>query len=110
METAIKQSLRAYLPKLNPLTPFKDFIKKQPNTTKFIAHCAEGKRNSLTQFLPTKEDVVFLIGPEGDFSESEIQSALDLEYVPVTLGNNRLRTETAAVMTCASFALFEPPA
>ena len=44
-----------------------------------------------------------------DFSNTEIQSALDLEYVPVTLGNNRLRTETAAVMTCASFALFETP-
>ena len=107
--SAMKQSLRAHLPKLNPLTPYHDFLEKNRNGMKFIAHCAEGKRNPLTQFLPPKEDVVFLIGPEGDFSNTEIQSALDLEYVPVTLGNNRLRTETAAVMTCASFALFETP-
>ncbi|MEL6305747.1 MAG: 16S rRNA (uracil(1498)-N(3))-methyltransferase [Bacteroidota bacterium] len=105
--SAMKQSLRAYLPKLNPLTPYQDFLEKNPEAKKFIAHCAQGKRNLLTDFLPPQEDVVFLVGPEGDFSENEIQSALDLEYVPVTLGKNRLRTETAAVMTCASFALFE---
>ena len=107
---AMKQSLRAYLPKLNPLTPFKDFIEKQSNVSKFIAHCAEGERNTLTDFLPSQEDVVFLVGPEGDFTQTEIEGALNSDYTPITLGNNRLRTETAAVMTCAAFALFEPPA
>ncbi|MEM8763962.1 MAG: 16S rRNA (uracil(1498)-N(3))-methyltransferase [Bacteroidota bacterium] len=107
--SAMKQSLRAYLPKLNPLTPYQDFLEQNRSSAKFIAHCAPGKRNPLTDFLPPKEDIVFLIGPEGDFSENEIQSALNLNYVPVTLGNNRLRTETAAVMACASFALFEAP-
>ncbi|MEL6483510.1 MAG: 16S rRNA (uracil(1498)-N(3))-methyltransferase, partial [Bacteroidota bacterium] len=74
---AMKQSLRAHLPMLNPLTPFKDFIEKQSNVSKFIAHCAEGERNTLTDFLPSQEDVVFLVGPEGDFTQAEIEGALN---------------------------------
>ncbi|MBP6556943.1 MAG: 16S rRNA (uracil(1498)-N(3))-methyltransferase [Flavobacterium sp.] len=102
LESAMKQSLNFYLPQLNEPISFKDFIKKEKNGQKFIAHCEETDKKSLKNELKSNEDVTILIGPEGDFSVKEIQSALEQNYIPVSLGQTRLRTETAAIVACHS--------
>ena len=101
--SAMKQSLHYYLPKLNEPILFKDFIKQQKNEgLNLIAHCEETDKKSLKEVVKPNKDVTILIGPEGDFSEKEIKLALENKYIPVTLGNTRLRTETAAVVACHS--------
>ncbi|WP_298138280.1 16S rRNA (uracil(1498)-N(3))-methyltransferase [Flavobacterium sp.] len=102
IESAMKQSLHYYMPKLNEPITFKDFLKKKIDGQKFIAHCEETDKKSLKSELKSNSDVTILIGPEGDFSVKEIQLALDNDYNPVSLGNTRLRTETAAVVACHS--------
>lgn len=101
--SAMKQSLHYYLPKLNEPILFKDFIKQQKSEgLNLIAHCEETDKKSLKEVVKPNKDVTILIGPEGDFSEKEIKLALENKYIPVTLGNTRLRTETAAVVACHS--------
>ena len=100
LQSAMKQSLQTYLPKLNPLTTYKDFIEKATGDLKFIAHCEDQDKVVLKRRLAPDKDVVMLIGPEGDFSNNEIKSALNKNFVPVSLGRNRLRTETAAIYVC----------
>lgn len=102
LESAMKQSLHYYLPQLNEPIAFKDFIKKENDCQKFIAHCEETDKKSLKGELKTNQNVTILIGPEGDFSVKEIQLALDQNYIPVSLGQTRLRTETAAIVACHS--------
>lgn len=103
MLTAMKQSLKAYLPKLNELTSFKDFIPKNisADTKNFIAHCPENEvlphlQNAYIKGMNT----TILIGPEGDFSKEEVELALQNTYQPISLGNSRLRTETAGLAAC----------
>lgn len=102
IESAMKQSLHYYLPKFNEPILYKDFLKKEINGQKFIAHCEETEKKSLKNELKINTNCTILIGPEGDFSVKEIQLALDNNYIPVSLGNTRLRTETAAVVACHS--------
>lgn len=102
IESAMKQSLHYYLPKLNEPILYKDFIKQEFTGQKFIAHCEETDKKSLKDELKSNEDVTILIGPEGDFSVKEIQMAIDGKFIPVSLGNTRLRTETAAIVACHS--------
>ncbi len=102
IESAMKQSLHYYLPKLNEPISFKEFLKKEQFGQKFIAHCEEMDKKSLKNELNLGTDCTILIGPEGDFSVKEIQLALDNQYIPVSLGNTRLRTETAAIVACHS--------
>ena len=102
LESAMKQSLHYYLPKLNEPIAFKDFIKKEFDGQKFIAHCEETDKKSLKNELENGKDVTILIGPEGDFSVKEIQLAIENSFIPVSLGNTRLRTETAAIVACHS--------
>ncbi|WP_346882450.1 16S rRNA (uracil(1498)-N(3))-methyltransferase [uncultured Algibacter sp.] len=104
LQSAMKQSLSCNLPKLNKATTFKDFINQDLNGSKFIAHCEENNKQSLKQLLKPKTDVVILIGPEGDFSLKEISEAINNNYKPVTLGESRLRTETAAIVACHTAA------
>src|SRR5690554_958694 len=99
--SAMKQSLQYYLPKLNPSISFSDFIKLPKEGQLFIAHCEETDKKELSREVQPKGTIIVLIGPEGDFSEKEIKTALSAEYIPVSLGNTRLRTETAAVYTSA---------
>lgn len=102
MLTAMKQSLKAYLPKLNELTNFKDFILAQ-NSVKsrtFIAHCNEGEKPHLKDVCKVKQDTLILIGPEGDFSPEEVALALQHQYEAISLGKSRLRTETAGLAAC----------
>jgi len=102
LQSAMKQSLHYYLPKLNEPIAFKDFIKTKSEGLLFIAHCEETDKKTLKQTLKPAENVTVLIGPEGDFSEKEIKLALQENYIPVSLGNTRLRTETAAIVACHS--------
>jgi 16S rRNA (uracil1498-N3)-methyltransferase len=102
IESAMKQSLHYFIPKLNEPITFKEFLKKEYSGQKFIAHCEETDKKSLKNELKPNENVLILIGPEGDFSVKEIQMALDNKYIPVSLGETRLRTETAAVVACHS--------
>ena len=100
--SAMKQSLQFFLPKLNEPISFKDFINQQHDGNLCIAHCEETDKKLLKNTIKLKEKYTILIGPEGDFSEKEIQLALTNHYIPVSLGNTRLRTETAAVVACHS--------
>ncbi|MBF90926.1 MAG: 16S rRNA (uracil(1498)-N(3))-methyltransferase [Flavobacteriales bacterium] len=102
---AMKQSLKAYLPQLNEAVSWKDFIEKKFNTERFIAHCGEGSKTPLKQWLKPQQDVMILIGPEGDFSDTEVIEAMSSGFVPVSLGKSRLRTETAAVAACHTINL-----
>lgn len=100
---AMKQSLKATLPQLDDLTPFDDFMKALPDGQRFIAYCdpAIPRRDFVKECLP-ESDVTILVGPEGDFSQPEIRAALDAGFIPVSLGDSRLRTETAGVFACAA--------
>ena len=96
--SAMKQSLKARLPKLNDITDFAQFVKQPVGGQKFIAHCHEGEKTPLRQALQPGQDALVLIGPEGDFSPDEVALAVAEGFTPVTLGNTRLRTETAALV------------
>ena len=100
--SAMKQSLKAYLPRLHPMTEFSRFVKNHENSLKCIAHCDEGNKKSLHEIYSPGQDITILIGPEGDFSANEIKLALEQNFSPVTLGESRLRTETAGIVACHS--------
>ena len=98
---AVKQSRKAWKPLLNDIQSFEHFMKQPRKGVKYIAHCyAEIDKkdlyNELTQ-LNCDEEVTILIGPEGDFSIEEVRLAMSQGYVSVSLGQSRLRTETAAL-------------
>ena len=105
IQSGMKQSLRSYLPKLNNPVSFKEFVSKSFVGQKFIAHCEEHDKKSLKSQISNEGNHLILIGPEGDFSVKEIKIALNNEFIPVTLGNTRLRTETAAIVACHTCAL-----
>lgn len=100
--SAMKQSLKAYLPKLNPMTDFDRLVTACKERQKFIAHCREGEKKRLDEVYFPGNDVVILIGPEGDFSEDEVAKAVQAGFIPITLGESRLRTETAGIVACHS--------
>ena len=102
IQSAMKQSLRPYLPKLNEAMKLKDFLEQDPGGLKFIAHCQEGEKVELKRRVAPDKDILVLIGPEGDFSESEIDLAEEKGFWPVSLGDYRLRTETAAILACST--------
>lgn len=106
LQSAMKQSLKAYLPVLNKAVPYQDFInsEKATDSLKYMAHCEETNKKSLKAVLLPNEKVTILIGPEGDFSSEEIALAKANGFVPVSLGESRLRTETAAIVACHSVA------
>jgi 16S rRNA (uracil1498-N3)-methyltransferase len=98
---AMKQSQRAWLPRLNDAVKFKDFVKNySSDTPSFIAHCDEGDKNPLRDAYQPGQDVMIMIGPEGDFSPEEVQLAHSKGIQAISLGQNRLRTETAALVAC----------
>ncbi len=98
--SAVKQSLKAYHPKLNQLCTLSSLIKAQTNAQKWMAHCAGTEKVSIKEALLPQKKYLILIGPEGDFSQQEINLALENQYEAITLGNSRLRTETAALEAC----------
>ena len=98
--SAVKQSLKAYHPLLAELTPFDKLVKSEFAGRKFIAHCggAVKEKRYLASTLRKGEDALILIGPEGDFSPAEIALAVEYGFEEITLGTQRFRTETAAVV------------
>ncbi len=106
--SAMKQSLKAYLPKLNPALSFKQFLKDIPRdgVQKAIAHCVDSDKKYLNQVFEAGQHYIIMIGPEGDFSAEEIDLALMAGFQPVSLGEARLRTETAALAACLETSLF----
>ncbi len=98
--SAMKQSLKTYLPKLNPITSFEEFIRENKYSHKFIAHCHSGEKSHLKDKSLKEGSVLVLIGPEGDFSQEEISLAGLYGFTGISLGNSRLRTETAGVVAC----------
>ncbi len=105
LQSAMKQSLQSYLPKLNPMVTLEEFVKTTEGDLKFIAHCEKDEKVELKRRLQADKDVVVLIGPEGDFSKNEIKRSYENGYLPVSLGRNRLRTETAAIYACTVVAM-----
>ena len=97
---AMKQSLKAYLPKINDIVPIIDFMKSCGNPEKYMAHLNEDENNHLIKSKTIMSDYCILIGPEGGFSSSEINESLEYGFKSVSLGDNRLRTETAGIAAC----------
>lgn len=104
--SAMKQSLKAYLPKINELTEFEKFIKIANYQAKFIAHLTEDAK-PLKDAAVDKTEVLIMIGPEGDFTNEEITKVKGAGFQVVTLGNSRLRTETAGVVACTITNAFQ---
>jgi 16S rRNA (uracil1498-N3)-methyltransferase len=98
--SAIKQSLKFTLPKLNDLRKFSELIKSIDTQQKFIAYLPEEKPQLLKNQLVINSSYTIFIGPEGDFSPNEVKSALANGFTPVSLGESRLRTETAGLVAC----------
>lgn len=97
---AIKQSLKAEVTKIHDLVKFNDFIAqyKNFNGQKFIAHCYDDlPTNKIENTIKPKNNYLFLIGPEGDFSKEEVELAIENDFIPISFGNQRMRTETAAL-------------
>lgn len=100
--SAAKQSLKAYVPRLNPMITAKEFISQfsTSNSQLFIAHCHNQPKQHLFNACQIGGDVVVMVGPEGDFSEEEVELALRKSFRAISLGESRLRTETAGVVAC----------
>lgn len=105
LESAMKQSLRTFLPTLNPAIALPDFLLQAQPGLNCIAHCAAQEKTDLKDIVTGFPDLTILIGPEGDFTDREIRLALDKGYRPVSLGQGRLRTETAAIVAATTVAL-----
>ncbi len=103
--SAMKQSLKFNKPVLNEPLKFKDFIQKRDWDLGLMAHCEDSSKNHLKTYFPFRQKIMILIGPEGDFSLSEINAALKSGLKPITLGESRLRTETAGIVACNSVSL-----
>lgn len=103
--SAVKQSINAYIPKINDIVEFNTFIAKVKEDIRLIAHCNETKKESIYKACRGQKDCIVFIGPEGDFSMEEVELAIEKGFIPVTLGENRLRTETAGILACHSIII-----
>ena len=98
--SSIKQSLKAYIPQINDIVLINDFVQNCSNLEKYIAHLNKDENSHLFQAAKKESNYCILIGPEGDFSSSEINKSEENGFKPVSLGDNRLRTETAGIAAC----------
>ncbi len=105
VESAVKQSLQAFIPKINNLVLVNDLLKNATEPQKLIAHCFETEKTNLKTLVFENKRTLFLIGPEGDFTVDEVAIATKNNFINVTLGNTRLRTETAALYACQAISL-----
>lgn len=97
---AMKQSVKAFMPQLNPLTKVSDFVKQEHSGGKYIAHCYDMPKEALKDVAILAAGSTVMIGPEGDFSEEEVALAVENGFTAVELGKERLRTETAGIVAC----------
>ena len=95
--SAIKQSQKTYLPTLQPLTKFNDYLRQNQQGNKYICHCAYEENTHLANMYEHQSDTHIMIGPEGDFSPTEVSAAVEAGFLSTGLGKERLRTETAGV-------------
>ncbi len=102
VKSAVKQSLACHLPVFNEMVKFDAFIKQAQTESKLIAHCYDGEKRDFFK-SPKMEKTLILIGPEGDFSVEEIKKAQTNGFDSISLGEKRLRTETAALAACFGF-------
>ena len=102
MVSAMKQSQKSRLPPFDEMMKFEEFIKQPFSGQKFIAHCYDSIKTPLTQACKKNTNTLILIGPEGDFSEEEVAKSIEHGFIPISLGESRLRTETAALVACHS--------
>jgi 16S rRNA (uracil1498-N3)-methyltransferase len=99
--SAVKQSIKAYHPKLNEAVSLDSFLKQDTTGDRLIAHCIDNDGKAyISELIQPNGQYLILIGPEGDFTPEEVTKALNKGFKPLTLGNNRLRTETAALAVC----------
>ncbi|EAY26463.1 16S rRNA (uracil(1498)-N(3))-methyltransferase [Microscilla marina] len=99
--SAMKQSLKFFMPQINEMVSFKSFMANlTPDETRYVAHLNEGERVFLKDVAQKHQKYCILIGPEGDFTPDEVTLALNNEFKAVSLGNSRLRTETAGIAAC----------
>lgn len=103
--SAMKQSVKAYKPKLNRITNFSEFISLKHPSTKFIAWCDKKSNPELKELVTKGDDILILIGPEGDFSTEEIHQATKNGFHSIQMGTSRLRTETAGLVACSTVNL-----
>ncbi len=105
VESAVKQSLQAFIPKVNELILFKEIVVNKNSTQKLIAHCETSERTNFKDLEFKNKSTLILIGPEGDFTNQEIALAKENNFIPVILGENRLRTETAGLYVCQAVSI-----
>ena len=107
VESAVKQSAQAFVPQVNNIVSFQEFIKShsKDGSAKLIAHCFPTEKISLSNYKVDSKNNIFLIGPEGDFRDDEVKMAIESGFLPVSLGNSRLRTETAAMHAVSHFRM-----
>ena len=94
--SAMKQSLQFYMPKINPLTPWKRFIEKADAQQKMIAYCKADEK--IHEKLNSVKSYLLVVGPEGGFTQEELTTAFEKDFIPVGLSDHRLRTETAGIV------------
>ena len=105
VESAVKQSLQAFLPKVNELRTFKDIISNSSADQKLIGHCYDTAKKDIRQVQFTGRSSLVLIGPEGDFTEDEVELSGQNGFEAISLGANRLRSETAGLYICQAASL-----
>tara|TARA_Y200000002_G_scaffold211137_1_gene174175 strand:+ start:5429 stop:6127 length:699 start_codon:yes stop_codon:yes gene_type:complete len=105
--SAMKQSLKYSMPKLNNLEFFESFCTNSTEESKFICTCRNIKKIPISKIIKLDGAVKFLIGPEGDFNNEEINHSIKNRFTPVSLGNSRLRGETAAIIVSSAFSTFK---
>jgi 16S rRNA (uracil1498-N3)-methyltransferase len=102
---AMKQSLRCFLPRLAPVTRFEAFVTAPFDGARLIACCGDAPKDYIGSLIAPGDNALIMIGPEGDFSDGEVALALSHGFRTVTLGESRLRTETAAIMAVAEVGM-----
>lgn len=103
--SAMKQSMNPFLPKLNPIVHFDEALQLNSGSDRFISHCEDRKKEKLFDKLNCNNETAIMIGPEGDFSSIEIEKAESIGWIGVSMGKQRLRTETAGVLAVHMYSL-----
>lgn len=105
IESSVKQSMQAFIPKINEVVTFKKIIQSSDADQKLIAHCSIGEKTNFKDIVFKNKNSLILIGPEGDFTSEEIKEANEKDFKSISLGDNRLRTETAGLFVCQAAAI-----
>lgn len=105
VESAVKQSLQAFIPKVNELRPLKEIIANASEDQKLIAHCYSSPKRAIKELSFAGKSTLICIGPEGDFTEDEVGLSEKSGFIALSLGDNRLRTETAGLYICQAASL-----